>query len=121
MIDVHTMNGDDFRKILDSCQSNLQRLAIEHPEVIKAFEKQYEIDQKTYGRLPTFILIQTTSGIVNTTIRYSTFLKFLPIWQTRPNIIDSAMVSSIIKSPNVPLSEKPIYAEELFGNVPDNN
>jgi len=118
MASFRDMDGDKIRRVLDECHADIREIAIRYPDLMRSLEEQYEMDKKMYGRLPTFICVQTNSGVINTTIRYSKFVKLLPIWKARPDILDSKMVDDIVNTRNIALRQDGRGASELFGMPP---
>ena len=112
------MTADEIRKkILDPYSGNLQLIAMEHPEVIDQLELQFEQDKAMYGRMPVYVSINTNSGLVNTTIRYSDLKRFLPLYKQRPDLVPTNLGAQLARQTQIPLSEgrKSIKASDLFG------
>lgn len=117
---IRSMTAEEFRKkVLDPYTGNLQLIAMDHPEVIEQLAEQYELDQKTLGKIPTFITINTTEGLLNTTIRYSDFTRFYPLFRQRPDLIDSKAAANLAKRSTIPLTLNSTYAKSVMGEVPD--
>lgn len=111
-----TMSADEIRvKILDPYHSNLNEIAAAHPEVIEQLIHQYEVDKRTYARIPTFITVQTNSGLVNTTLRYSDFIRFLPLFTQRPDLVGTTLADSLARRKEIQLQKNSALASELFG------
>ena len=117
-MDLFSLDGDGVRKMLDECRSDVAMIASRYPEVMEAFKRQYEIDQKQYGRLPTFICIATGTGLINTTIRYSDFLRVLPMFEQRPDLLDTNLGKDLAKRTQIPLIDKSDSASAMFGMPP---
>jgi hypothetical protein len=113
---IAMMTADEIRtKILDPHHSNLNEIAASHPEVIEQLIQQYENDKRAYGKIPTFVTVQTNSGLVNTTIRYSDLIRFIPLFQQRPDLIGTTLADGLAKRKEVTLQKNSYLASELFG------
>lgn len=117
-IDVYNMTADEFRKILDECRSDLASIANAHPEIMDAFKHQYEMDKRNLGRLPTFICITSSGGLINTTIRYRDFLRLLPMYEQRPDLMNSSMARNLAKRKEIPLNKISDRAVDMYGLPP---
>lgn len=120
-MDLRSSTPKQFLSMLDECHADIRQIARLHPEVIDQLETQYNMDLTLYGKLPVYLCIQTNEGLINTSIRYSEFLRFLPVWKKRPDIIDSTMVANIIRPMNIPLLHDSQRAVELYGDLPSPN
>lgn len=118
-LNIFNMDANDLRKkLLDPCESNLQKIAIMHPEVMEQLAQQYEKDQKEYGRLPTFISITTGTGTINTTIRYSDFVRFYDLFRQRPDLVGTTLAANLAKKTQIPLTNKARNAADIWGDPP---
>jgi hypothetical protein len=117
-MDLRTSDMDEIRRMLDNTHSDIIEIGKQYPELIEQFEAQYEIDSKSFGKLPTFICIPTNSGLVNTTIRYSEFLRFLPMFKQRRDLIDTDYARNIVHSKQIALTNSSIEASSVMGMPP---
>jgi len=118
-LNIYNMDADAFRKkVLDPCESNLQKIAMTHPEVMEQLAQQYDRDKREYGRLPTFISLTTPNGTVNTTIRYSDFLRFYDLFKQRPDLVDTTMAANLAKKTQIPLKNNAVKASDIWGEPP---
>ena len=118
---LFNMTADEIRrKILDPYRSNINNIAAAHPEVIDQLIDQYEKDQKIYAKIPVFISINTSNGIVNTTLRYRDLIRFIPLFKQRPDLIGTSLGDSLAKRTQIPLTTESYLASDLFGmpNIP---
>ena len=118
---LSNMTADEFRKkILDPYQSNLNLIAAEHPEVIEQLAQQYEKDKTLYGKIPVFITITSNSGLINTTIRYRVLIRFLPLFNQRPDLVGTTLGNTLAKRTEIPLTQESYNASDLYGlpNIP---
>lgn len=103
MLDLRTCSIEELQRLLDRCHCDLREIAHEDPSVIDQLDMQVQMDEKMYGRRPTYIRVSTNSGLVNTTIRTSDFLRFIQLWKQRPDLVDTPMAEALLKPKNVPL------------------
>ena len=114
-----SMTADEIRrKVLDPYQSNLNLIAADHPEVIEQLAQQYENDKTIYGKIPVFISITSNSGLINTTIRYRDLIRFLPLFQQRPDLVGTMLGNNLAKRTEIPLTQESYRASDLYG-LPD--
>lgn len=114
-----SMTADEIRrKVLDPYQSNLNLIAADHPEVIEQLAQQYENDKTIYGKIPVFISITSNSGLINTTIRYRDLIRFLPLFQQRPDLVGTVLGNNLAKRTEIPLTQESYRASDLYG-LPD--
>lgn len=117
-VDIFNASADEIRKLLDECHSDVSVLAQLHPEVMNQLKTQLEMDKRTEGRIPTYIVIRSSGGLVNTTIRYRDFLRLLPMFEQRPDLMDSNMARNLAKRKEIPLNLKSDRAVDMFGLPP---
>lgn len=117
-MDIFSLDADGIRKMLDECRSDIAVIAARHPEVMEAFKNQYETDKKMYAKLPTFICVSTNAGLINTTIRYRDFLRVLPMFEQRPDLLDTNMGRELSRRRTIPLNQNSDSASAIFGMPP---
>lgn len=117
-MDIFSLDADGIRKVLDECRSDVAVIASKYPEIMESFKRQYESDKKMYARLPTFICVSTNAGLVNTTIRYSDFLRVLPMYEQRPDLLDTNLGRDLSRRRTIPLNQKSDSASAIFGMPP---
>lgn len=118
-MDLRSCTAKEIRSLLDECHADIRMIAKLHPDLIPQLENQFRIDKEIYGILPIYLRVQTNEGLINTTIRYNEFIRFLPIWKQRPDIIDSTMAGDLIRPSRLPLLHESKSATELLGQVPN--
>ena len=119
-MDLKSCSTDEIRRVLDASHSDIRLIAKDHPEIIEQLEAQYNVDKSTLGRLPKFICVPTNSGLVNTTIPYREFLRFLPLFKQRPDLIDTGFADGIIHRREIGLADPSVstYAKVTMGSIP---
>lgn len=118
-LDLRSSGIKEIQTMLDMCHADLREIAKLYPEVIDQLEFQMKMDESMYGRIPTYVRVSTNEGLVNTTIKYSEFKKFLQVWKQRPDLIDSKMVENILHPTKIPLLRDSDSAEDRMGTIPD--
>ena len=106
-------------EVISRCYSDPKEIYRQYPDAFQELCEQYEHDKKTYGKLPTYIVLNVDGSYFNTTILYRSFLPVYQMVQQNPSLLTTPLASNLGKSePERPLSRNGVPANQIWGDVP---